>query len=759
MPANLFKKYPVNVTKLNLAKQIPLRVILIVPFVLQISAAVGLVGYLSFRNGQRAVNDLANQLVDKASQQVSDHLDSYVAIPQKLNQVNADAISAGQLNLNDPIASELYFWRQAKVFQNLAYTGYTLTDGSEVGAARWYGGTAIQGYENRPGEGKASEYKTDAQGKRSGLLQTYVYKPLAEPWYSQTVKAGKPIWSQIYTATIVDAQISQSGKSLQSNLAEDNQTYVTASAKYPFYNAKHQLLGILNIDLTLTDIGNFLRSLKASPSGQVFIVERDGTLVSSSSSQPIFHRVNDTTERFSAFSSPDPIVHAVALVVQKQFRTFRDIHTKTTINISINGQRQFAQITPWRDPYGLDWLLVVLVPESDFMGQIHDNNTTTIQLCLGALAVAILLGIYTSNWITQPILRLSHASEAIASGNLDQQVQHSNVKELEILVHSFNHMATQLRESFEALGLTNSQLEQRVEERTSELQTMLGELHRVQGQMIQAEKMSSLGQLVAGVAHEINNPVNFIYGNTIYMNDYAQSLLELVALYQSEYPNPTEAIQHKSKDIDLNFISEDFLKLILSMQVGAERIQEIVKSLRTFSRLDESERKQADIHEGLESTLLILRYRLTAESDRLPIEVVREYSELPPIECFPGQLNQVFMNILSNAIDALEEKANQLPKTTKENEDCAYKITICTSNIDLNWIKISIADNGSGMSEDIQRQIFNPFYTTKPVGAGTGLGLSISYQIIEKHGGNLECHSTLGAGTEFVIRIPALIEE
>ena len=751
MPANFLKKYSVGVTK-----RLPLRVILVVPFVLQIFTAVGLVGYLSFKNGQRAVNDLANQLVDKASQQVSDHLDSYVALPQELNRVNADAISAGQLNLSDPIASEHYFWRQAKVFKNLAYTGYTLTDGSETGAARWYGGSKIQVYQNLPGEGKASEYSTDAQGTRSGLLQTYVYKPLAEPWYSQTVKAGRPLWSQIYTATIADAQISQSGQTLQGDLAEANKTYVTASAKYPFYNKKHQLLGILNIDLKLTDIGDFLRSLKVSPSGQVFIVEQNGFLVSSSTSQPIFHRVKDTTERFNAFNSPNPMVRAVAQTVQKQFGTFHNIQTKKTIDISLNGQQQFVQITPWHDPYGLDWLLVVVVPESDFMAQINANNHTTIQLCVGALAIATLLGIYTSQWITRPILRLSQASEAIALGNLDQQVQHSNFRELEILVYSFNHMAKQLRESFQALESTNSQLEQRVEERTSELQTMLQELHQAQGQMIQAEKMSSLGQLVAGIAHEINNPVNFIYGNVTYVNEYAQGLLELVTLYQTEYPNPTSAIQHKSKDIDLNFVSEDFLKLTLSIQFGAERIQEIVKSLRSFSRLDESGFKNANIHEGLESTLLILQHRLKDESDRSAIEVVQDYGDLPQIECYPGQLNQVFMNILSNAIDALEEKKDQLSQIS---EGDSYKITIRTSMIDANWIKIAIADNGLGMSETVHHQIFNPFYTTKPVGKGAGLGLSVSYQIIEKHGGKLECYSTLGTGTEFVIRLPTLLSE
>jgi signal transduction histidine kinase len=314
-------------------------------------------------------------------------------------------------------------------------------------------------------------------------------------------------------------------------------------------------------------------------------------------------------------------------------------------------------------------------------------------------------------------------------------------------------MVQQLRESFTALEKNNEQLEQRVEERTAELQNTLQELQLTQAQMIQAEKMSSLGQMVAGVAHEINNPVNFIYGNIFYVNEYTQHLLELVQLYQSEYPASTSAIQAKIADIDLEFLRADLLKLLASMQIGAERIEEIVKSLRTFSRLDESEMKEVDIHEGIDSTLLILQHRFKGKPGCQPIAVIQDYGNLPLVECYAGQLNQVLMNILTNAIDVLEQVNTQ--STYQDFQARPLQINIRTSVIDLHWVQIAIADNGTGMSLDVRKHIFDPFFTTKPVGKGTGLGMSVSYAIItQKHGGKLECFSTLGEGTEFLLQIP-----
>ncbi|MEW6499848.1 MAG: HAMP domain-containing protein, partial [Cyanobacteriota bacterium] len=331
---------------------------------------------------------------------------------------------------------------------------------------------------------------------------------------------------------------------------------------------------------------------------------------------------------------------------------FKTLQNTQEIEVKFNGQRQFIQVTPWRDRFGLDWLVVVTVPESDFNSQINANTRTTILLCLGALAVATILGIYTSRWITRPILKLSQASEAIATGQLDQTVETTNIKELDAVAQSFNHMASQLQDSFNELAQTNAELENRVQARTAELSQTLTDLRHTQIQLIQTEKMSSLGQLVAGVAHEINNPVNFIHGNLIHTEEYAQNLLNLVNLYQQEYPNSTANIEDEIEEIDLDFLRQDFPKLLTSMRVGAERIREIVKSLRNFSRLDEAEFKEVDIHEGLDSTLLILLNRLKPTSDHPGIQVMKDYSQMPLVECYPGQLNQVFMNVLSNAIDA-----------------------------------------------------------------------------------------------------------
>ncbi|MEG5082135.1 CHASE domain-containing protein [Microcoleus sp. AT8-B4] len=294
-----------------------------------------------------------------------------------------------------------------------------------------------------------------------------------------------------------------------------------------------------------------------------------------------------------------------------------------------------------------------------------------------------------------------------------------------------------------------------LKQRTAELETALKNLQEAQFKLIQTEKMSSLGQLVAGVAHEINNPVNFISGNLIHTGAYTRDLLELVEIYQQQYPNPTPEVQAKLKDIDLDFISEDLPKILKSMNMGAERISQIVLSLRNFSRLDEAEMKSVDIHQGIDSTLMILDSRLKQKADFSGIELIKEYGNLPLVECCAGQLNQVFMNILSNAIDVLSDAENQ--KRLKKNaSDSAFlpTIRIRTELLSSNCVCVRIADNGTGMTENVKKRLFDPFFTTKPVGQGTGLGLSICYQIVDKHQGSLRCVSAPGEGTEFWIEVP-----
>jgi len=295
------------------------------------------------------------------------------------------------------------------------------------------------------------------------------------------------------------------------------------------------------------------------------------------------------------------------------------------------------------------------------------------------------------------------------------------------------------------------QAQQQLQQKAHDLETALQELQQTQTHLVQSEKMSSLGQLVAGVAHEINNPVNFIYGNLNYANDYIQDLLSLLQLYQEHCPTPPPAVQSLVMAIDLDFLVEDLPKLLASMRVGAERIREIIASLRNFSRLDEAAFKTVDLHEGIDSTLMILQNRLKAQSSFPEVKVIKQYGELPPVQCYPGQLNQVLMNILTNAIDALEE---HICSQSSNSAHFIPTIQIQTQASDTH-VSIAVRDNGPGIPPEVRDRLFDPFFTTKPVGKGTGLGMSISYQIItEKHHGTLRCFSQLGQGAEFVITIP-----
>lgn len=292
--------------------------------------------------------------------------------------------------------------------------------------------------------------------------------------------------------------------------------------------------------------------------------------------------------------------------------------------------------------------------------------------------------------------------------------------------------------------------EAKAREKSQLLEQALGQIQQTQSQLVHQAKMSSLGQLVAGVAHEINNPVNFVYGNLTYLAEYTENMMRLLGLYEEALPEPTAEITETVEEIDLDFIQTDLPRLIDSMRIGTERIQDIVRSLRNFSRHDEADLKSVNLHDGIDNSLIILQHRLKARGDLGEIQVVKKYGDLPAVECHAGQLNQVFTNILANAIDALETK-----RKDRSTPHPIPQITIETQRLSGDRVRVNISDNGAGMPDSVRQRMFDPFFTTKDIGVGTGLGMSISYQIVtERHSGNLSCQSVPGKGTTLSLELP-----
>ncbi len=420
--------------------KMPLRYVLIVPFILQICGAVGLVGYLSYHNGQKAVKELASQLENEICDRIEQHLDNYLTTPKQINQINLDAIELDLLNLSDFKTTGNYFWKQMQVF-NVGYNSFANSKGEFIGIERLDNGTLlINEVTEKRGIGKLRVYNTDLKGNRRQLQQVKNYDPRVEAWYADAVKAGKPVWSQIYQW-------------------EDKPEVLSISSSYPVYDKTHKLIGVISVDLILSQISNFLANLNTKKLGKTFILERSGLIVASSSTEPPYTITNNQIKRRSALDSQNDLIRLTTQSLIKRFGNLEFMAEKQQLNFTADGMHYFVQVKSWKDQLGLDWLIVAVIPESEFMEQINASTRITILLCAIAFLVATTIGMLTAQWVIKPILQLNISAKKIAKGEWEQTPEIQRSDELGELAKSFETMAKQLQASFSTLEAKNTQMQ------------------------------------------------------------------------------------------------------------------------------------------------------------------------------------------------------------------------------------------------------------------------------------------------------------
>jgi signal transduction histidine kinase len=497
----------------------------------------------------------------------------------------------------------------------------------------------------------------------------------------------------------------------------------TITIAIPIHDQRDQLDGVLVAQVNLNFLDFIVAQNRVGTTGYTYILDRRNMVIAKT------RNVDEAYQNFQLKQAPPSVVRHTTdnRTNPNQVRDYLGLS-----GVPVLGVTDFIS--------SIQWYVVVELPLKEVYAPVRQWGIVLLGALLVSIAISIGISITVTRSLIRPLTLLTTAAKKIRDGDYQTIVTIHHKNELGTLAAAFNSMTSEIQTVFADLGQKNEHLE-----------ATLSELRQTQGQLVQSEKMSGLGQLVAGIAHEINNPVNFIYGNVTHAQLYTTQLLAVIAAYRDRDSQPllVECDDHTIDDEELDFILEDFSQLLSSMQVGASRIRKIVTSLRNFARLDEADYKQADIHEGIDNTLIILGSRLKPGKGRSEILVRKTYGDLPLVTCYPGQLNQAIMNLLSNAIDALEDVISA------PNDDRIPTIEIVTQCLDREWVRIQIQDNACGIPDAIRQRIFDPFFTTKDVGKGTGLGLSISYKIVhEKHGGRLTCESQPGAGTTFMIEIP-----
>lgn len=791
---------------------ISLRLLLVLPFVLQICAAVGLVGWLSLQNGKQAVEALANQLIDKSQTLVEKHLDTYLAEPHRINQLNANAIQLGQLNLNDFERAGHHFWQQSQSF-NVSYIGGSLPTGEFSGAGRWLKGqgTTIDERSARLGY-RNYTYATDSQGNRTKAVYIYGYNPKEENWYPAAIKAGKPIWSAVYNWS-------------------DTPELVSIDAGYPIYDSKRQLIAILDVSLLLSNISEFLRQVNVSPGAKVWVLERNGNLIASSSNEQPFELVKGKAERLSVFKSRDPVIRATGTFLQKKFGNFKRINTSQVLAFKSNDGRQFVNISPWKDRFGLDWLVVVTVPESDFMAQIDANTRQTMLLCLAALLVSTLVGLRTSRWVTQPIRRLNRASRAIADGNLDQQLPTSPIRELSDLAQTFNGMANELRESF-------SQLEARVAARTQSLQQTEERYRRIfeqasegifqtspQGKYLKANQAlakiygyDSPEELIAhrqnlneqlyleavrrqqfiemiereGAVTEFESQVRTCTGDLIWIVENAHRVCDengQLLYYEGTVQDITERKltqvrleaskesaekANRAKSQFLASMSHE-LRTPLNAIIGFTQLMAKDHSLRSenhefveiinqsgehllglINDILEMSKIEAGLIALTENSFDLYRllksvetlFKLKTDAKGLELIFVRADDVPQFIEADEIKLRQILINLLGNAVKFTPSGQIRVSVNVEADDELECDVPLRL------WMEVE--DTGVGIAESELPRLFQPFVQTESgrnAQQGTGLGLAISRKFVQLMGGDLTVCSKAGLGTTFTFSI------